>query len=150
MRQTDLDRYLLQKQFPGMPLQESNLARAWLRENGLEYDRFDFNVRLGQGRPIADGLPVEIQRQAKLLSQLRADIVGYVLGRVDIIEVKDRAQSASLGQILAYQKLWNDANGGIAIRRLLIVARESHPDVEAVYKHAGVELDLVEPEEFTL
>lgn len=150
MLQTDLERYLVQKQFPGMPLQESNLCRAWLRANGLEYDRFDFNVRLGQGRPLIDGLPPEIQRQAKMLSQLRADVIGYVLGRVDVIEVKDRAQSASLGQILAYQKLWNDDNGTTPIRRLVIVARDSHPDVENVYRHAGVELNIVAPEDFTL
>jgi hypothetical protein len=150
MQQSDLDRYLVQKQFPGMPQPESNLCRAWLRTYGLEYDKFYFNYRVGQGRPLIEGLPPEIQRQAKLLSQLRIDVLGFVNGRVDIIEVKDRAQAASLGQIVAYQKLWNDDNGSTPIRKLIIIARDSHPDVETVYKHAGIDLAIVVPEDFTL
>jgi hypothetical protein len=150
MQQTELDRYLIQFQYPGMPRPESNLTRAWLRREGLAYDRFDFNVRLGAGRAPIAGLTPEMQRQVQMTSQLRADVVGYLGDRVDIIEVKDRARSSAMGQLLGYQVLWTQDNPGIPVRRLVVVAQSIDPDAETILRQVGVEFAIVEPEEYRL
>lgn len=150
MQQTDLDRYLVQMQFRGMPAQESNITRAWLRANGLDYDRFEFNVTLGDGRPAAEGIDAATAAQHAFLSKSRADVIGYVGDRVDIVEVKDRAKATAMGQIRGYAVLWRGDHPGIPIRRLLVVARSIDPDVERIFAHEGQEFAIVEPEVMTL
>src|SRR5262245_17629241 len=123
MRATELERLIHQIQFPGMPVLESNLTRAWIRAYGLKYDRMEFNVRLGKGRPPVDGLLPEIQRQNTLLSQLRADIIAWYGPAVDIIEVKDRARFNALGQLKGYRALWVDDNPSTPVHELIVVAQ---------------------------
>lgn len=146
MVQRDLDVLLMQMQFPGMPSLESNITRGWIRQFGADYDSLDFNVRLGVGRPLSDGLSPEIAQQATQLSQRRADIIGHVGAFVDIIEVKDRASLGALGQLRGYQHLWSADNPQIVVRRLIVVARDIPPDVVSVLRREGVEFRVVQPE----
>lgn len=146
MLSTELDRLLSQMQFPGMPQLESSYTRAWLRRFGLEYDRFEFNVRLGKGRNPIEGLMPEIQLQNELLSKLRADIVGFRGSLVDIIEVKDRARFNALGQLKGYAALWREEHPESEIRNLIVVARTIDPDAQTAYAAEGIVYSLVEPE----
>lgn len=147
MDQRSVDLLLVQMQFPGMPALESNIARAWVREHARDYDSLDFNVRLGEGRPLIDGLSPEVARQQTMLSQRRADIIGHIGVFVDIIEVKDRATFGALGQLVGYRGLWTKDNPTIVVRRLIVVARDIPPDVQHVYEREGVEFRVFQPEE---
>lgn len=146
MDQQAIDVLLVQLQFPGMPALESNITRGWIRQFGKDYDSLDFNVRLGVGRPLSDGLSPEIQQQQTMLSQRRADIVGHVGAFIDIIEVKDRASLGALGQLRGYQHLWSEDNPQIIVRRLIVVARDVAPDVANVFNREGIEFRVVQPE----
>lgn len=147
MVQRDIDVLLMQMQFPGMPALESNIARGWVRQYAAGYDSLDFNVRLGEGRPLIEGLSPEIARQQTMLTQRRADIIGHVSAFVDIIEVKDRASLGAIGQLVGYRGLWADANPQIVVRRLIVVARDIPPDVENIFKRESIEFRVVAPEE---
>lgn len=138
---------LVQMQYPGMPALESNITRAWVRQHAAEYDRLDFNVRLGEGRPLADGLSPEIQRQQTMLSQRRVDIVGHIGVFVDLIEVKDRGTLGAIGQLVGYRSLWAKDHPQIVVRRLIVVARDVPPDVEYAYQQAGIEFKVFQPEQ---
>ncbi len=146
MDQRDIDVLLMQIQFPGMPALESNIARGWIRLYARDYDSLDFNVRLGQGRPLVEGLSPEIALQQTMLSQRRADIIAHVSAFVDIVEVKDRATLSAIGQLVGYRKLWSDTNPQIVVRRLIVVARDVPPDVENVFRHEGIEFRVIQPE----
>lgn len=147
MTSSEVQLLLVQMQFPGMPALESNITRGWIRQYASDYDSLDFNVRLGEGRPLIDGLSPEIERQHTMLTQRRADIVGHVGAFVDIIEVKDRASLGAIGQLRGYRKLWSDDNPQIIVRRLMVVARDIPPDVVNVLKHEDIEFRIVQPEE---
>jgi hypothetical protein len=129
---------LSQIQLPGLTYVESDISKAWLNAHGAEYDKIDFNVRLGEGVDPGDEYAAEIRDMAVKLTQKRADIVAQVGGQVDLLEVKVRVAFGALGQLLGYRTLWNLAYPGLPIRRLIAVGRSVVPDCEDTFAELGI------------
>lgn len=146
MDQRDIDRLLVQIQFPQMPQAESDIARAWVREYAKYYDSLDFNVRLGKGAELQPGLPAYTQDQFTRITQKRADIIGHVGSFVDIIEVKVKASFGAAGQLQGYRHLWADDYPQNIVRRLIVVAQIIDQDVARVYQLNSITFYKVTPE----
>lgn len=129
---------LSQIQLPGLTFVESDVAKAWLNAHGAEYDRIDFNVRLGEGTDPGEEYGADIRDLSKLLTQKRADIVAQIGGQVDIIEVKVRVAFGALGQLLGYRNLWRTGHPELPVRRLIAIGRSVVPDCQATHDEYGV------------
>lgn len=141
----NLEQLLLQLQFPGMPQPESDVAMLWLRAHGAEYDRIEFNVRLGEGAIPPPGLDPSIERMTKLVTQKRADIIAWSGEDVTIIEAKIRAGLGAAGQLRGYAELYSRDNNPSRPPRLMVIAKYADPDVRFVFRQSGIDLLLYEP-----
>jgi len=142
----DLERLLVQLQYPAMTWVESRITEAWLRAHGAEYDAIDFNVRLGEGQQLGEEYSPETRRMAQLVTQLRADLVARRASEVTLIEVKVRVGLPVIGQLIGYRHLWNQAHPEAPVTRLLAIGRSVVAGLEGVLAAAGVEVELFERE----
>jgi hypothetical protein len=118
--------------FPGMLLREILIWKNWLYQNSTRFDRYEYNVRLGEGvdpGPSYNAAELSdvyaIRRQWVLNSMKRADVVAVRGGHVTIIEVEDNPGLSAFGQLTGYLALWRSR-----------VTRGGSPDV---HKTLGVE-----------
>lgn len=102
--------------FPGMLPREILVWRNWLRTNSERFDRYEYNLRIGQGTDPGEGFSKELRRDAILISRKRVDVVAWRAGRVTLIEVEDNPGLSNFGQIAGYEFLWKDflRHGGLS------------------------------------
>ena len=143
----DLEILLMQIQYPGMPKLESNITRAWLRTYGANYDRVEFNTRVGKGQDIQPGVTDATAQQFSNLTRKRIDIAAYIGSLVDLVEVKPRASMGAIGQLLGYRHLWQEDFPAIAVRLLIEIAQIVDQDVRRASAAQGVTVLQLEPEE---
>lgn len=130
--------------FPGLLPREVLVLKAWLRLHEAEFDRFDYNVRLGEGHDPGPQFPQEIRRQAILNTQKRVDAVAYKSDQPTLIEVKDRAGFSAIGQIVGYDALWRHQFPASPAPKLLLVCNRFAADILPVLAKQGIELAVVE------
>ncbi len=124
--------------YPGLLPVEVSIFKAWLRLHEKEYDRFDFNVRVGRGNDPGPSFSEADRRNAVMNSQKRIDAVGYKGDQATIIEVKDRAGASALGELLTYALLyWRDRHTEPGPFTLL-VTNSLQADMDFVLLSVGV------------
>lgn len=130
--------------FPGLLPREILVLRSWLKQHESEYDRFDFNVRLGSGFDPGPTYQQNIRDMAIANTQKRVDAVGFKGSQATLIEVKDRAGFSAIGQIVGYFHLWKAAHPLDPDPKMLMVANRVVDDIMPVLVGSGIELNLVE------
>ena len=141
--QSDLDR------FPGLIPREVLVLRAWLKLHESEYDRFDYNVRVGPGEDPGPTYPENLRRMAIMNSQKRIDAVGFKGTQPWIIEVKERARSNAIGQLVTLDALWRQDHPFDNPPVMLLVANSLAPDVPITLARYGIQLSLVPDVDFS-
>ncbi|MQY79686.1 MAG: hypothetical protein GH151_10915, partial [Bacteroidetes bacterium] len=71
-----------------------------------KFETVDYDFRVGRGSETPEDLGEEFNRMAKMLSQKRIDVIGWVDENPTIIEIKTRVGLSALGQILGYKTLF--------------------------------------------
>src|SRR5574341_2246525 len=92
--------------YPGLLPREIIILREWLRLHERDFDRFGYNVRVGDGFDPGPGFSDDVRKQAIDNSKKRIDAVGWQGSSVLLIEVKDRAGLSAIGQLIGYRPLW--------------------------------------------
>jgi hypothetical protein len=130
--------------YPGLLPEEILVLRAWLALHQGEYDRFDYNLRIGQGIDPGEAYSPEVRKQAVMNTQLRIDAVGWKGTQPSIIEVKRRTTPSNVGQILTYDSVWRQEfpAGPAPIMRL--VCNTFAPNILPRVREAGIFLDVVQ------
>lgn len=130
--------------YPGLLPEEILVLRAWLALHQTEYDRFDYNMRIGQGIDPGPTYSPEVRKQAILNTQLRIDAVAYKGTQASILEVKRRATSSNIGQLLVYHSVWRQefSNDPDPIMRLVCNSFSQH--ILARVRESGIQLDQVQ------
>lgn len=129
--------------YPGLPDNEGEVLRQWLRRHEREYDRFEYNVRVGKGIDPGAAYPEDMRRMSIANSQLRIDVIAWKGTQATILEVKERATPSAIGQIVTYAHLWQVENPTLPTPRALIVARTMSEDTAAGLQAASVPYQLV-------
>ncbi len=138
------------RHFPGLIPMESALWRVWLREHEGDFDRFEYNVHVGQGINIApralEDDPVlqdKIRKQFQQATQKKIDVVGFQAAAMTIFEVEERPGTRALGQLLTYRELLHDQRPPTAPTTLALVARRLGTDMRKVFERSDVQISLV-------
>ncbi len=134
--------------YPGMAPREVIIFRAWLALHQSEYDRFEYNVRVGNGIDPGDAYPAIYRQQYIENTQKRVDVVAWKGDQPTIIEVKDRATASSMSQILTYKALWPITFPDSPAPKLLLVTNRVAADMPMVLDASGITLEIV-PADFT-
>jgi hypothetical protein len=156
--------------FPGMLPREILIWKNWLYQNSTRFDRYEYNVRLGEGVDPGPSYPDSSRRMWILNSMKRADVVAVKGGRVTIIEVEENPGLTAFGQLSGYLALWRArvANGGPPLVHKNLGVEDSFPadlpldpdpavllvcarvgnDALAVARSSGVAVDVI-PTDFS-
>jgi len=114
--------------YPGMMADETLVWRTWAALHQQEYDRFDHNIRLGEGNDPGPQYLPQVRRAMILNTQIRIDSVGwkgidntqlpaaitspqqvydlFPSAESEIMEVKRRATLSAIGEILGHFHAW--------------------------------------------
>jgi hypothetical protein len=130
--------------YPAMLPNEIAVWRAWLRVHYAEFDRFEYNVRVGPGFDPGPTLAENDRKMALDITRKRIDALAWRGSQPTIIEVKERAGLSAIGQLMGYVVHWNlERPNGPRPYSLLVAARLA-PGVEEVLNHHGLSFALVE------
>lgn len=97
------------------------------------YDRFDYDVRVGDGRDPGPDFPPNIRSMAISLSKRRIDVVGHASNHLAIIEITRVAGIKAFGQLKVYPVLYKIQNPTHPPLRAILVAERLGTDVEPAY-----------------
>jgi len=127
-------------QFPGMQIDEILVWKAFLAQQQHNYDRFDYNVRLGPGVDPGPSVVEPYRSMSIKLSQLRLDAVGWQGGVPTIFEVERYSRPRNVGQILTYLAAWQNEGLSSVDPHLAIVAAAYNPSITPVLQQHGIDL----------
>jgi hypothetical protein len=122
---------------------EATVMRLWLQQHEDEYDRFDYNVRVGPGRDPGPSYSDSVRKTAIMSSQLRLDAVGWKGDRPTLIEVKNYALVTAVAQLTLYAAVWQLERPSGPNPGLVIVCTNAEPGVGNAAVAAGVALQVV-------
>lgn len=129
--------------YPGLMPLEVAVLKEWLRLHESEYDRFDYNTRTGTGTDPGPTYPQNLRDMGVAITQKRIDAIAWAGNEPTLIEVKNRATLAAVGQILSYKVLFKADYPLSPEPKLLLVASKFDPDVYPVLREHGVDYAIV-------
>lgn len=98
--------YVARFKYPHMIKAEANVWNRFLLEFPDYFDGCDYDWRVGDGMLVKPEWEENIKRMATMITQKRIDVVGWKGDSPTIVEVKNRAELSTLGQILGYFDLF--------------------------------------------
>ncbi len=129
--------------YPAMNVDEVLLWRVWLGSHQGEFDRFDYNVRIGQHVRVPEGTPENIAKMARDLTMLRLDAVGWQGDQPTLFEVKRFLTPANLGQLLVYEAAWPETFPHTREPLLRMVCSDFTANILPLVRKAKVIVDVV-------
>jgi hypothetical protein len=138
----NIDAYLAGGQLPALTPIESAVARAWLIAHQAEYDRVEFNVRLGDGIQLPPGSPEFMQRFARAATTKRADLILYRGTVATIVEVKIRIGASAIGQLTTYRLLLMQARPDLTAVNMIAAGQTIEPDINAIMTGQAIGVEL--------
>ena len=138
----ELAELLLRKWFPENTALETGITKDWLLAHGEEYDRFEFNLRVGQGTaPNPEHLP-GVQKSTAFSTRKRIDVVAWRGEQPTIVEVRERITPEVVGKIMTYRQLFMEDFPDTAEPLLLAVGRYSDADTIRVCQSHSISVLL--------
>lgn len=137
--------YGLRPKYDHMKPADVTLWEEFIRNNPAAYDQVIYDQPVGEGAPVPEGTSEEMDRDWKILNQWKIDVIGFSPGRRDIIEIKPRAGTSALGQVIAYAKLFAETDDSGARVRPVIITDEIRPDMPKLAESLRVVLLTTKP-----
>lgn len=131
--------------FPHLGPAESLVWARFLQLHGPEWDRYDYDVHVGQGHDIDPAWPDFIKTMVQKLSPKRIDVVGYKGGSPTIFEVRPKATRSVAGGLLMYRYLFVQQFPTLPAPSLAAVVTRTDPDLARYLASEGVTVYLVDP-----
>lgn len=104
----------------------------FLKSNPKRFTRYEYDIKVGEGRDPGPNYPDHIREMALNISKRRIDAVAFADNSITIIEISVFAGLTQLGQLMAYPCLYKSTTQtNVPINRLL-VARAIQTDIEPV------------------
>jgi len=128
--------------FPHLLEQDAAVWQQFLDLHKDEYDYFDYDIAVGDGRDPGDGFAPKIRQMALTLSRRRIDVVGFKPDRIDIIEITQIAGLTALGQLHAYPLLYLRTFNPTRPLVPVLVCRSFATDAQPAFSRAGIEYYL--------
>ena len=101
----------------------------FLKKHRKKFVTVDYDIHVGDGRPVDPRHPANIRAMTKSLTQLRIDVIGYNAEGYTIIEVKAWPGVSAIGQIICYKDLYLKQYQPNRIPNLLLISNEISPDI---------------------
>ena len=120
--------------FPG----DVEIWERFLDKYGSLYSGFQYDMMCGEECEQFPRWEGSYRKDARVLSRLRIDAVGFRGSDIDIIEVKPRAGMAAVGQILTYKDHYQKDYSPPAGLRGVIVTGQKDPNIPPIAEKHGI------------
>lgn len=117
---------------------DAAIWEAALRLGLVEYDRLEYDVRLGGKAAGHVDASHELFPMWETLLRKRVDVVAWLGQSPTLIEVKDVSSFAALGQCLGYRELWKRERHQGASPSAVCVCAVADADLKPVFESYGV------------
>ena len=132
--------YQIQSKYPHMKPADILLWEKFVQLFTNEFDSVDFDVRVGEGIKMPEETPENMKLDAKVLTQKKIDVVGYNDDKITIIEVKPRAGTSALGQLISYKTLYEKTYSPILPIEMLIITDETDDDFTPIFEQNKIRI----------
>ena len=132
--------------FPHLLPPDVPVWKRFLAKFGSMFYRIDYDVRVGDGRPVSPTEPKNIKKMAIMLSQMRIDAVGFSSAGVAIIEITRHAGLKAIGQLETYPILYQKKYRPRARIYPILVCESINSDILPILKQKQIDYVLL-PEE---
>ena len=129
--------------YPHMKADETAVWERFLNRMPWSVENIMYDVRLGEGAAVSEGVPDWVKHMAWALSTKRVDVIVETPLEFIIIEVKRRGALSAIGQLLGYLVLFNRQYRPQKRVRLALICERIAPDMEPVLLEYGIETYLV-------
>lgn len=126
---------------------EADIWGRWLEVHGKGWDKFEYDVHVGQMWPEHLDLPVPWRQGAEGLYLKRIDVVGFTGDEITIFEVKPHAGLGALGQVMGYLALYEEQFAPSQELKGAIVTELADPNIRRILEQNGIELFIIPPKE---
>lgn len=124
--------------YPHMFPKDVAVWERFLDKHGESYEGFYYDIMCGEESRQFPRWEENYRRDAIILSKLRIDAVGVRSDRLDIIEVKPRANMAAIGQILTYAEKYQKEYSPTKPIQAIIVAGEVDPNILGIAERNNI------------
>jgi len=108
-----------------------------------KFETVDYDFRVGKGVNLEGEQAAPWPRMAKMLSQKRIDVIGWVGDSPTIIEVKRRVGLSALGQVLGYRILFMKDLKHFPKPKLLVICETISADDHLVLEGNNIPVEVV-------
>ncbi len=129
--------------FLRMSQEDTQLWRKFIREHGKDYKRFDYDLAVGQGEDPGPEFQENLRKDFIDLTRKRIDAVGYTNNTATIFEIKPRAGTSALGQLITYQTLFKQSHPTISKINLVLITEFINTDEKAIYLSNNIQIFIV-------
>ncbi len=112
--------------------------KAFLAKYGKEYTSFDYDFKVGEGTDPGEEISENFRNDFIELSKKRIDAIGYRSSGVTIFEVKPRAGTQALGQLITYKSLYEKNYPERKIEAIAVVCSFISPEEIVLYDSFGI------------
>jgi len=137
---------MIYEQVPKYPHMLPDEAAIWHRfyvPRARQFLRVDYDIHVGEGVLPPSGLPDWIRAVVEATSKKRIDAVAESSREIWIIEVKPRGGMSAVGQLLAYEILYQGQFKPVKPLKKVLVAERMAPDLDLVFAQYDIEVYLV-------
>jgi len=116
---------------------------GFLKEYGHQFHRFEYDVRVGQGRPAPLTYPENIRQMALDLSMRRIDAVGFTAAGIIVIEITRLAGLRAVGQLVTYPILYRQTFDPKQTVNPLLVCQEIDSDIKPILIEKNIDYVII-------
>ena len=129
--------------YPHMIEEEKYVWERFMDMYPSKFETVDYDFRVGKGVVIDSESGSQWPRMAKMLSQKRIDVVGWVGDSPTIVEVKKRVGLSALGQVLGYRILFMKDLKHFPEPELLVICETISEDDNLVLEGNRIPVEVV-------
>jgi len=130
----------LRTHYPHMKPHDVHLWEKYIRANPGLYLSCDYDVPVGPTPAWLDDDLDSVEGKQGILYRKKIDVVAYTEDYIALIEVKPRAGSSALGQILGYDLLWHQDFPDTPRTVPMIITNECQPSYSDIFRKLRVQV----------
>lgn len=132
--------YEKRRKYPHLKPQDVAIWERYIAANPMAYEGVDYDVAVGDSPRFSTEVNPETGGDDRFNYRRKIDVVGYVAGRVEIVEIKPQASPSAFGQVLGYLQLYKSYVDPEANAKAVIITDHILPDMPHLAYMFGVEL----------
>ena len=135
--------YKLLSKYPHMKPADIEIWEKFIINHPDIFKRVDYDFHVGEGAkflPTNDNTPGGMQNR---IYQRKIDVVAYDKDGVTLIEIKPLADTATLGQILAYKDFYFTTKGSLKNPKLLVICGKIMSEMKDIFSKQNITIMVV-------